>query len=254
MFIRHEKSIKEFAQRYPAVFSLIVIYLVLWLLDFLNLPIGRRIYEWGIGQNAAVYYGEYWRLLTATFLHAGFSHFLFNSFSLVLFGPALEQMIGKAKFLFIYLGAGFLGNLGSFLMDPTASFYHVGASGAIYGLFGVYIYIVMFRKQLIDPVSAQMIIAFSIFGLIMTFLQPGIHIQAHVFGAIGGYALAPIVLKRVRPIYRRRTVFRNADDDVVEIQFDSEDGWNNRPRRQKSGNILWFILIGLAVLGLLAWF
>jgi len=250
MFIRKEKSMKEFIRLYPAVSTLVAIYLLLWLLVFLHVPIGIQIYNWGVGQNLAVHNGEYWRLFTATFLHGGFMHVVFNAFSLVLFGPALERMIGRTKFVLVYLGAGLIGNLGSYLMEPTAMFYHLGASGAIYGLFGLYIYIALFRKQLIDHASSQIIWTFLVLGIIMTFLQPGIHIQAHVFGAIGGFALAPLVLNRVRPIYAQR-VFTNTDDDVVEVQFDHAE--NRHKQKPDNNKILWIIIVVLAIIGLMSW-
>src|SRR5690625_3412327 len=107
VFIRNERSVKEFIQFYPIVATLVIIHLVLFvLMDFLGLPIGQKIYAWGAGFNPAVTHGEYWRLVTPIFLHAGLMHTLFNSFSLVLFGPALEQMLGKFKFILAYFGTG----------------------------------------------------------------------------------------------------------------------------------------------------
>src|SRR4051812_21792510 len=111
MFIRNERSIKEFMQSYPVVSTIIIINLVLWLfINFLQLPIGLMIHDWAIGYNLFVAAGEYWRLVTPIFLHGDLMHVLFNSFSLVLFGPALEQMLGKLKFTFAYLGVGIIGN------------------------------------------------------------------------------------------------------------------------------------------------
>lgn len=250
MFIRNERSIKEFVRLYPAVSALVGIYLLLWLLELLGLPIYSRIYIWGVGQNYAIHEGQYWRLLTATFLHAGFTHFAFNSFSLVLFGPALERMIGKSKFLIIYLAAGVIGNLGSYLLAPTALFQHLGASGAIYGLFGVYMYMILFRKHLIDPGSTQIISVFFIIGVVMTFLQSGIHIQAHIFGAIGGFALTPLFLQRVRPFYQQQT---NRYKDVVDVQYGEQEhrSANNKPK--DNNTILWIIIAVLLIIILMSW-
>src|SRR5699024_2025421 len=123
---------------------------------------------------------------------------LFNSFALVLFGPALEQMLGKLKFIAAFLGAGLIGNLATFLLGP-ALYSHVGASGAIYGLFGIYAFMFAFLKHLIDPSSSQFINIILVLVLIMTFVRSGINVYAHVFGFIGGFALAPLVLNSVRP-------------------------------------------------------
>src|SRR5699024_11877992 len=95
-------------------------------------------------------------------------------------------------------------NIGTFLLDPNRmepflSTPHVGASGAIYGLFGIYIYMAVFRKDLLDPASVQIGMAFFIIGMLMTFLRPGINISAHVFGFICGFVLVPIILPGAKP-------------------------------------------------------
>src|SRR5699024_10326244 len=141
---------KEFMRFYPVVSTIIIINIVLWIIiDLLHLQIGQLIYTWGIGHNISVSHGQYWRLITTIFLHANLAHVLFNSFALVLFAPALEQMLGKFRFIFFYLLTGIIGNIGTFIIDPLSIVPHLGASGAIYGLFGVYIFMVFFRKHLI---------------------------------------------------------------------------------------------------------
>ncbi|WLV25146.1 rhomboid family intramembrane serine protease [Aciduricibacillus chroicocephali] len=251
MFIRNERSIKEFVRLYPAVSALVGIYLILWLMSVLHLPIYNQIYYWGVGQNLAIHEGNYWRLFTSTFLHAGLSHVAFNSFSLVLFGPALERMIGRTKFLLIYLGAGIIGNLGSYLLAPEATFLHLGASGAIYGLFGVYIYMILFRKQMIDHGSAQIVWVFFILGVAMTFIQTGIHMQAHLFGAIGGFALSPLFLQRIRPFYQHRQ--SNRYGDVVEVQYAEKEHNAYRHGKQDNNRILWIVIAVLLVIILFSW-
>src|SRR5690625_4841464 len=193
MFIRRERSLKEFISFYPIVSILIGINLLLWFMtDFLQLPIGYTIYNWGIGHNLSVYHGEYWRLVTPIFLHGGLGHVVFNSFALVLFAPALEQMLGKMKFIFAYFFTGIAGNVGTYIIDPVSNTPHLGASGAIYGLFGIYMFMILFRKDLIDPANAQIVKVIFFIGLILTFVQSNINIAAHIFGFLGGFALGPL--------------------------------------------------------------
>ncbi|WP_249872716.1 rhomboid family intramembrane serine protease [Oceanobacillus saliphilus] len=253
MFIRNERSIKEFMQLYPIVSALVIINLFLWLIrNLLGLPIGWDIYHWGIGSNFLIAMGEYWRLVTPIFLHADLIHVLFNSFSLVLFGPALEHMLGKFKFIFAYLGAGIIANIATYFLGPI-NYLHLGASGAVFGLFGIYAFMVSFRKNMIDQGSSQIVMIILFISLAMTFLRSGINVYAHIFGFIGGFIIAPLVLANVRPYSPWRNRRRYEDDGS--IQFDP-NRWNKKRRFPKAirKNIFWIILGVLVIFGLLSRF
>ncbi|WP_373895142.1 rhomboid family intramembrane serine protease [Virgibacillus sp. CBA3643] len=248
MFIRTERSIKEFIQFYPIVAGLVIIHIALWLMiDLLQLQFGSVLYQWGVGSNYLIDQGQYWRLVTPIFLHSGLMHMLFNSFALVLFGPALEQMLGKVKFLIAYFGAGIAGNLGTYAFGASDMWsVHLGASGAIYGLFGMYVFMIAFRKHLIDPGSKQVVMIIFIIGLIMTFVRSNINIHAHIFGFIGGFALAPLVLANAKPFSPWRNRPRNQDDGS--IQFDP-NRW--RKKRVSKKSIIWIVVGVLVLLGIL---
>jgi len=257
MFIRSERSIKEFFQLYPVVSWIVIINLALWLIiSLLHLPIGETIYMYGTGNNYLISQGEYWRLITPIFLHGGLTHVLFNSFSLVLFGPALEQMLGKFKFVVAYLVAGFAGNLGTYLLGPEHPFYsHVGASGAIFGLFGIYLYMIFLRKDLMDQSSSQIILVIAGIGVFMTFLQPNVNIYGHIFGLIGGMAIAPLILVNAVPYWAARVRQSRPKHDDGTVSFDP-NRWNKKRRIPRlpshvKKRILWIVLGGLVVLGLL---
>ncbi|MFC3039301.1 rhomboid family intramembrane serine protease [Virgibacillus xinjiangensis] len=252
MFIRNEKSIKEFIQLYPVTGILVIINLSLWLLiNFLQLPIGQSIYQWGVGSNFFIEHGQYWRLVTPIFLHGNLMHVLFNSFALVLFGPALEQMMGKWKFVAAYLGAGIAGNIATYLLGPASIMYtHLGASGSIYGLFGLYLYLIIYRKHLIDPGSKQIVLVFLLIGVMMTFLRPGINVHAHIFGLIGGFVLGTILLSNASPYspWRNRPHFRHAEEN--DIGFDPNRWKKKRMDPTTKKRIIWGIVI---LLFLIAW-
>src|SRR5690625_2151011 len=97
MFFRIERSVKEFLKKYTIVSSIAFINLVrCFMVSFFKLPLSLKLYDLGIGHILSVFLlNEYWRLFTPIFLHADLIHVVFNTFSLVLFGPALENMIGK---------------------------------------------------------------------------------------------------------------------------------------------------------------
>ncbi|MGB7999752.1 MAG: rhomboid family intramembrane serine protease [Anaerobacillus sp.] len=251
MFVRNE-DFRSFIRYYPIISTLIGIHILLFIL--VNLFGMYSILRLGVGFNRAIEAGEYWRLVTPIFLHGGFAHVLFNSFSLYLFGPALEQMLGKAKFLIGYFGAGIIANIATFYLQDS-TFSHVGASGAIFGLFGIYFYMAFYRKELIDQANSQLILMILGIGLVMTFVSPNINILGHLFGFIGGAALAPILLAGAKPFVNRGIVrIRRTAEDSGDIQF-KPNRWQRRttPTRSGSGGkILWGIFIALVILGFFA--
>ncbi|WP_025026362.1 rhomboid family intramembrane serine protease [Caldalkalibacillus mannanilyticus] len=194
MFIRYERF-DQFIRLYPIVTGLLAINLGLFLLSIFIPSYYTYIHYWGVGINIFVAAGEYWRLITPVFLHAGLGHVLFNSFSLLIFGPALERILGGFRFTILYLFAGFIGNVGTFLFE-AGDYMHLGASGAIYGLLGLYFYMRFFRQDLIDPGSAQIVTTVLIIGAIYTAVMPGINILGHLFGFVGGTLLGPVIFPK----------------------------------------------------------
>ncbi|MEW8970512.1 rhomboid family intramembrane serine protease [Mesobacillus jeotgali] len=194
MFTRTE-SLRDFIRFYPVISIIISIHILLYLLT--ALPIFPSKYLFGLlaGVNLYVVNGEYWRLFTPIFMHAGFAHMLFNSFSLVLFGPALEQMLGKTKFILIYLVTGIAANIATLILEPL-TYTHVGSSGAIFGLFGFYISIIMFRKAMLSRENSQTIMTIAIIAVIMTFVQSNINITAHIFGMLAGFLIGAAIYRR----------------------------------------------------------
>lgn len=194
MFTRTE-SFQSFLRLYPVVSVIVGIHLLLWLLFQIPLPSIRISLSLLEGYNAGIAYGEYWRLLSPIFVHISFGHVFFNTISLILFAPALEKFLGKTKFILLYVGAGIIANIATFIFEPL-QYVHIGASGAIFGLFGTYLFMVYFRKGTIDKANSQIIISILVIGLIMTFLNSNINVIAHIFGFIGGFILAPLFIKK----------------------------------------------------------
>ncbi|MEH7381173.1 rhomboid family intramembrane serine protease [Bacillus sp. JJ1533] len=238
MFIRTE-SFRQFLRLYPIISIIITIHILLWLLVFLSLPFGTALLQHMIGFNFLISEGEYWRLVTPIFVHSGFGHMLFNSFSLVLFGPALESMLGKVKFTIAYLLTGILANLATFYIEPL-DFAHVGSSGAIFGLFGVYLYMVVFRKDLITQMNSQLIITILVIGLVMTFINSNVNIVAHIFGFLAGAIIAPLVLPKT-----------SSQPQIIMAGDSSYRPRMRFPKQFTIKHILWLIIIILVLLGIL---
>ena len=130
--------------------------------------------------------GEIWRLLTCAFLHVGLIHLVVNMYSLRVIGPSVEGLIGKGKFVFIYLVSAISASLMS-LVFVDSNIVSVGASGAIFGLMGALLYFgYHYRLYLNDAIKNQ-IVPVILFNLIIGFMMPGIDNGAHIGGLIGGY-------------------------------------------------------------------
>jgi membrane associated rhomboid family serine protease len=137
---------------------------------------------------AAVKDGDYWRLVTSGFLHAGFLHLLFNMYVLWFLGTMLEPAIGRLRFAVIYFVSLLAGSFGALLLDPDKM--TVGASGAIFGLAGAAM--VVMRNRGVD--STQIAIFLGI-NLLITFALPGISIGGHLGGLFGGAAAAALMFE-----------------------------------------------------------
>ena len=142
--------------------------------------------KFGANNILLVKNGEIYRLFTCAFLHVGLIHLVVNMYSLRVIGPSVEGLIGKGKFVFIYLTSAISASLMS-LVFVDSNIVSVGASGAIFGLMGALLYFgYHYRLYLNDAIKTQ-IIPVILFNLIIGFMMPGIDNGAHIGGLIGGY-------------------------------------------------------------------
>jgi membrane associated rhomboid family serine protease len=136
----------------------------------------------------AVADGEWWRVVTGGFLHAGLLHIAFNMFALYILGTILEPAIGTPRFLGIYAVSLLAGSLGALLVTPDSP--TVGASGAIFGLMlGAF---VIARHRGLEQVAGQIGI-YILLNLFFTFGVNGISVGGHVGGLIGGGLAALLI-------------------------------------------------------------
>ena len=151
--------------------------------------------------------GEWWRLITAAFLHLGLLHILFNMYALWLFGPIMEQMYGHVEFAVIYLLCALGGNVLTILAAPDNP--ALGASGAIFGLFGL-AFVVSRRRHLLLGPQARAVLSrvgtLLVLNLFITFTVPAISWTGHVgglaVGALIGLLLAPVNVPTMGGIWR----------------------------------------------------
>jgi membrane associated rhomboid family serine protease len=142
----------------------------------------------------AVAAGEWWRIYTSAFLHAGLLHIGFNMFLLWQLGGMLEPALGRVRFFLVAYTALVGGSLGVLLLQPRAL--TVGASGVVFGLMGA-AFLAM-RKRGVDPMQSG-IGGLIVLNLLLTFAVPGISIGGHLGGLAGGAVACAILLDRPPP-------------------------------------------------------
>lgn len=189
LFLRYE-SFRQYIRLYPVTTAILLIQVLLFvLMTWLGSSTDEEtLLRFGAMLNVPPYSGEYWRYFAAIFLHIGFNHLLFNSFSIFVFAPPLERLLGAWRYAVFYLGSGLAGNLVSELLTRDVHL-SAGASGAIYGVFGAYLYIALFRKSAIDKQSSVTIKAVLVVGIIYSFLMPNVNWYAHLGGLAAGMLL-----------------------------------------------------------------
>jgi membrane associated rhomboid family serine protease len=143
--------------------------------------------------------GEWYRLLTSGFLHASIIHIGFNMFALYFLGRILEPGIGTPRFVALYFASLFAGSFGALLLDPNAL--TIGASGAVFGIFGATFVIARHRR--IDGLASSIGIILLL-NLAITFGRPEISIGGHLGGLAAGVLCALVIVAGERGMLGRR--------------------------------------------------
>ena len=154
---------------------------------------GETVYRLGASHPYPIFIGhQWWRLVTAMFLHGGLIHIGFNMMSLMQLGPALEELYGSARYLFLYVVTGAFG----FLVSAWFGNFSLGASGALLGLVGVMLAITTKRggsymRDLRSRLVSSVVILF-----ILGFSGVGIDNYAHFAGLVAGFGLGKLLADR----------------------------------------------------------
>ena len=129
------------------------------------------------------------------FLHGGIIHLMFNMYALCILGPGIERLIGKVKFIFVYLLSGITGCLFSMKFSSGLS---VGASGAIFGLLGVtlvFAYLNKNKNQMSNELLRNITVLIGV-NLLIGFSNTGIDNAGHIGGLIGGICIGYFGIKK----------------------------------------------------------
>jgi rhomboid protease GluP len=134
--------------------------------------------------------GQYWRLLTAIFLHVGFVHLAFNSIGLLVFGGVVERLYGRVRFFWIYILAGIAGSVTSYVLNPITV--GAGASGAIFGVMGAFAAFFLASRHVLGETARQTLSGIGILlavNLFFGFATPEIDNWAHIGGLFTGFVI-----------------------------------------------------------------
>lgn len=160
-------------------------------------------YDRAVDEGALFWYAvsenhQYYRLFTSMFLHGGLDHLFNNMLILAVIGQTLEKKVGKVRYLIIYLLSGIVAGFVSmsYNMEKVAIVRSIGASGAIFGVIGAVLFIVLIHKGKVENLSKRQMILFVALSLYGGFTNQGVDNVAHVGGLIAGFLIAMIVYRR----------------------------------------------------------
>jgi len=148
----------------------------------------QDLINWGGNFAPRTMHGEWWRLVSSMFVHAGFLHLGFNMWCLWSLGKLVERLVGSVGFIVLYFVSGIAGSMASLVWHPNSVC--VGASGAVFGVAGALLGLIAFRHDTVPaPVLKQLrssMLMFLIYNIYFSLSIPGIDLAAHLGGLVAG--------------------------------------------------------------------
>lgn len=191
MFLRKE-SLAQYIRLFPVISVILVINIVLF--------IAMEVYGSSSDVRTLLQFGamtnfpdrpELWHYASAIFLHIGFMHLLMNGVALYVFAAPLERILGKWRFIVLYLVSGLAGNIVS-VTAHQEPYIGAGASGAIYGIYAAYVYFSIFHKTAFGVHNARTIQTIVVIGVVHSIIVPNVDLSAHLGGFFGGFIMTTL--------------------------------------------------------------
>ncbi|KAA9338176.1 rhomboid family intramembrane serine protease [Hymenobacter busanensis] len=160
-------------------------------------PSGAALVAWGSNYSSLVLAGQWWRLLTSCALHGGLWHLLLNSYALLVIGALLEPLVGRGRLLLAYVLSGLGGAAASLWWHLPAGVNSVGASGAIFGLYGFMLAFAARSSSRLSRSERSALLVHTLYMVGSSFAvanQPGIDQAAHVGGLLTGALFGSILI------------------------------------------------------------
>lgn len=195
IFIRYENW-KSYLRYYPVTCLLIVANVIMFMLMTFNGGSTniQTLVDFGAIVDVSPYKEELWRYVAAIFLHNGFSHLFFNSFALLVFAPPLERLLGWWRYAILYVVGGVIANVLTIAIIEVGTV-SVGASGAIYAVYGAFLYIAVIQRAMMDEGSRKTLYGLLVIGIIMSFATPNVNWVAHIGGLVSGFFLYGLIIR-----------------------------------------------------------
>lgn len=209
IFLRYE-SFKGYLRSFPVTAAIAAICVVYFLYLFIsgNPNDFQFAYEHGALFTHPVYdpwsLSEPWRYVTSTFMHASGMHLIQNMIMLIIFAPPLERVMKSWRYAIFYLICGIGGNIISTAINNLFGDgkIAVGASGAIYGVFGAYLFLVIFRRKWLDQASVKTVYMIVGIGVVFSIINSRVDFWGHIGGLITGFVMYRI-FDRIQTIKRQ---------------------------------------------------
>lgn len=205
------------------VYSIALVFVLMVLLGVSPVqPKVDTLFSWGGISRQSVVGGEWWRLIAYMFLHSGFMHLLGNTYALLYIGMFLEPLLGKARFLSAYLLTGICAGLISIMIHPWSV--GVGASGAIFGMYGVFFALLTTNhlQRTAKNTMLRSILFFIVFNLFAG-MQGNVDNAAHIGGLLSGiligYVYYPGIRKEIAPREQMATITMLTLAIIVLVMF-----------------------------------
>ena len=197
----------DYHRRAPVTLALVALNIVFFLWTEVNGSSEdiQNMYRWGAMYGPAITEDhEYWRLVTAAFLHFGISHIANNMFLLLLMGDRLERALGHVKYLILYLASAVGANLFSMVLnlrlDPETFYRTVsaGASGAVFGVIGGLLWAVVRNRGRLEDLSARQMMIFAGLSFYYGLTAAGVDSKAHFGGLVTGFVMCMFLYRPKR--------------------------------------------------------
>ena len=203
IFIRYEDW-RSYLRYYPVTSLLLAANIVMFIVEVFTggSTDNMNLLRLGAITEHPQFASEWWRLFTAMFLHSGLMHLVSNCFALLVFAPPLERLMGHFKYFVLYIFSGVIGNIISLAVyhSQHSMQYHVavGASGAIYGIYGAFLFIALLQRNLIDESSCKTLYSLLMVGVVYSLVVTQINWVAHFGGLLGGFVLYAILSRFIK--------------------------------------------------------